>query len=463
MVSQAKSGRMDCSAWKRACRADILAKCAAVALFAALPIYGGEVDEERALVRQIGYAEHYVKEFENEVARQRGGEKWVWRTKNDALMRVQELKKKYPNDPRVENLYQRTRTALKKSKGDYTEVAAEWTAYLHNEENLRKVISEAGEKEWQAIIAAHQGKIVEKPFPAPDSERVALNDLKGMCVILDDVEYPAKQFYGASGEFIYSGRPSAGFWFIDLAGRDWLGPYEAVKRYRRNVDSGMAEVEKWTVLAEIGGIAAENPYGGEHGVGTFYFGWVVKPIALKVPGHVVAVYDKDAESSGRFIGEERVDEIKNGWYTVKEVPADVAPDRLMEIFMTAIKEKNMKLYLECIDPECRKGVYGEDESERYFWDLHQERFHREYVHATFSKPVIKVQKGFDRGNSLEGFFLDDDDKKTLERIGGELVEEAVVESRAYDKNGKQLGTPHEHRLRRRGGGRWYVLDYQVRF
>ena len=94
MVSQAKSGRMDCSAWKRACRADILAKCAAVALFAALPIYGGEVDEERALVRQIGYAEHYVKEFENEVARQRGGEKWVWRTKNDALMRVQELKKK---------------------------------------------------------------------------------------------------------------------------------------------------------------------------------------------------------------------------------------------------------------------------------------------------------------------------------------------------------------------------------
>ena len=51
----------------------------------------------------------------------------------------------------------------------------------------------------------------------------------------------------------------------------------------------------------------------------------------------------------------------------------------------------------------------------------------------------------------------------VEKIGGEKVEEAVVESIAYDKNGKQLGTPHPHRLRRKGGGRWYVLDYQLRF
>ena len=437
-------------------------KYAAAVCLAAFHLHGASVEEDRALARQIGYAEHYVREFEGEVARQRGGEKRVWRTKNDALTRVQELKRRHPDDPRVEKLYQRTRAALKRSKGDYTDVAAEWTAYLHNEENLRKIVSEAGEKEWRSIVAAHSGNMIEKAFPAPDSEMVALGDIKGKYVILDDVEYPARQFYGASGEFVYVGKPSTGYWFVDLAGRDWLGPYEAVKRYRRNVDSGMAEVEKWTVLAEIAGIAAENPQGGEN-AGTFYFGWTVKPVAIKVPGRVVAVCDKDAEASGRFIGEERVEEIKNGWYTVKEIPADVSPDRLMEIFMTAIKEKNHKLYLECIDPDRRKGDYGKDESERYFWDLHQERFHGEYVHATFSKPVIKVQQGFDKGNSLENFFLDDDDKKTLERIGGELVEEAVVESRAYDKNGKQLGTPHEHHLRRRGGGRWYIVDYQVRF
>ena len=185
----------------------MIAKCAAVAIFAAPSLFGAgsAIERERALARQIGYAEHYVKEFENEVARQRGGEKMVWRTKNDALTRVQMLKRDYPDDPRVESLYQRTRTALKKSKGDYTEVAAEWTAYLHNEENLRKVISEVGEKEWQALLAARKGRIIEKPFPAPDSEKVSLDDIKGTCVVLDDVEYPAKQFYGASGEYIYSG------------------------------------------------------------------------------------------------------------------------------------------------------------------------------------------------------------------------------------------------------------------
>ena len=46
---------------------------------------------------------------------------------------------------------------------------------------------------------------------------------------------------------------------------------------------------------------------------------------------------------------------------------------------------------------------------------------------------------------------------------GEKIEEAIVESKAYDANGKQLGTPHPHRLIRRGGGRWYVADYAPRF
>lgn len=429
---------------------------AAGALFA-------QSDVEQRKTREIGYADYYVKEFEAEVARQRGGEKQVWRSQRPALEKVRELKQKYPDDPRVEALFQRVKAALKRSKGDYIDVKAEWTAYLHNEENLRELISKLGDEAWNEIVAAHEGEILPQAYPAPDSAIVGIEELKGKYVILDDVEYPARQFYGASGEYIWCGKPSSGLWFVNLSGRDWLGPYEAAKRYRRTVDSGMQDVKKWTVLAEISGITAENPLGGEEGPGAFYFGWILRPVALKVPGHLVAVYDKDAPSSGRFIGEEKVAAIKEGWYTVKEVPPDVTPDRLMEIFMTAIKEKNFDLYLQCIDPEYFGGMYGEDEARGYFWDLHQERFHGEYVHATFSKPVITVQKGFDRSNDLENFFLDDDERDTLERIGGERVEEAVVESTAYDKNGKQLGSPHPHRLRRKGDGRWYVLDYQIRF
>ena len=70
----------------------------------------------------ISYAEHYLREFEQEVARERGGEKTIWRNKNDALRRVKELYEQYPDDPQVKALYQRARIVLMKSKGDFIEI-----------------------------------------------------------------------------------------------------------------------------------------------------------------------------------------------------------------------------------------------------------------------------------------------------------------------------------------------------
>ena len=265
-----------------------------------------------------------------------------------------------------------------------------------------------------------------------------------------------------SARDVASGKPSLEFYFVNIATRDWLGPYEAVKRYRRGVDSSLEDVQKWMVIGEIVDITAENPNPGEEAVGNVQYGWEVKPIALYVPGHVMAVRDDKGEATGRFIGEERVEAIKDGWYTVKEVPADVTPERLMEIFMTAIKEKNYKLYRDCIDPELHKSEMGADQL-KYHWDLHQSRFHKEYVHATFGKAKITVQKGFDDSNDLENFFLDEGQKNTLRKIEGVKIEVATVESKAFDENGKQLGSPHPHKLIRRGGGRWYVTDYAPRF
>ena len=144
----------------------ILAVGAAIAASTAL---ADATRDEQAFKRRLGYAGHYVKEFEQEVARQRGGEKRVWHTKNDALQKVQELKSDFPDDPEVEALFQRVKKALMASKGDFTDIKAEWTAYLHNEENLRELISKAGEEKWRGLIAANQGKCLEKLFPAPDS------------------------------------------------------------------------------------------------------------------------------------------------------------------------------------------------------------------------------------------------------------------------------------------------------
>jgi len=221
-------------------------------------------------------------------------------------------------------------------------------------------------------------------------------------------------------------------------------------------------VQEWTVLGRITGVTAEIPSAGEEKVGSLQFGWIVQPIALQVPGHVVAFHDAEAPSSGRFAGEEKAMAAKAAWFTVKEIPADVTPERLMEIFMTAIKEKNYDLYVQCVNPDYVKTPIGTDLL-KYHWDLHQSRFHNEYVHATFSKATYRVIKGFDSGDELNDFFLDDAQKAKLVKAGGTKVEEATVESRAIDENGKQLGSPHPHRLIRTGGGRWYVQDYAPRF
>jgi hypothetical protein len=95
--------------------------------------------------------------------------------------------------------------------------------------------------------------------------------------------------------------------------------------------------------------------------------------------------------------------------------------------------------------------------------LHQQRLHGEYVHATFSNTKITVVKGQDEKNDLENFFLDDAQRDHLIKMQGEKVEQATVTSQAFDQNGKQVGSKNVHRLIRKGGGRWYVDDYEIRF
>lgn len=193
----------------------------------------------------------------------------------------------------------------------------------------------------------------------------------------------------------------------------------------------------------------------------FGAGWV-QPEAIYAGDRVLAVYDAASETSGTFVGEDKVEEMKASWYSVKSIPDNVGPKELMEIFCTAIKEKNFALYKECIYPARSESEQGSSLL-RYHWDLHQARFRDEYVYVVFDEPKITVLKGHDASNDLENFFLDDSQRATLDKINGEREEMAIVMSRAYDQNGKQRGSKNSHELRRKGNGRWYVNTYDVRF
>jgi hypothetical protein len=306
--------------------------------------------------------------------------------------------------------------------------------------------------------------MIEKLYPAPDVLSQPLEDFVGKYVALDEVRYPANQFMGVTGEFVNVGKRSSGMYFVRLNTRKWLGPYEAVKRYRRLVDSTMMEVDSWTVLGQITGATMEIPEAGEKKVGGPVYAVVVEPVALYVPGHVLGIYDGEKENSGDFADEDEVAAIKESWYTEKSVPDDVTPEKLVEIFRQAIKEKNYELYVDCIQPERRMNPIQKDLL-LYFWDLHQERFHGEYVHAEVQPDATKITviKGYSDESGLDSFFLSAEEQQNIAARYGEKVEYASVQTVAFDKNGKQLGSPVKRNLIRTNNGRWYIRDYEIRF
>ncbi|MBR0134590.1 MAG: hypothetical protein IJM18_00185, partial [Clostridia bacterium] len=140
------------------------------------------------------------------------------------------------------------------------------------------------------------------------------------------------------------------------------------------------------------------------------------------------------------------------------------PEKLVEIFRQAIKEKNYELYVDCIQPERRMNPIQKDLL-LYFWDLHQERFHGEYVHAEVQPDATKITviKGYSDESGLDSFFLSAEEQQNIAARYGEKVEYASVQTVAFDKNGKQLGSPVKRNLIRTNGGRWYVRDYEIRF
>ena len=411
---------------------------------------------------EISRAEYYLKEFEKEVSHQHGGAASFYRNKRDAVDRVKRLVQGYPDDPAVQALFHRTRTALLKSKGDYMEITPAMTAYRRNEQEMRERFSRMSAEAWKKKLAAVE--VLSPAFPAPDPMEVTPSDIIGKHVAIKDVVYPSNQFIGATGEYAFAGKPSTGFYFIQLNSRRWLAPYEAVKRFRRQVDASIGDTISFTVLGKITGVDMESPDASQQKKAPFVWGWVVQPDSLYVDGHVLASYDDTHEQAAAFVGEETVNDIKQSWYTVKSIPPDVTPEGLMDIFQAAIKEKNFELYQNCINPARWETPTGKS-LVRYHWDLHQARFQKQYVHAVFDKAKIKVVKGHDSRDKDENFFLSDFDREKIIKMSGEMEERAIVTSRAFDENGKQVGGRHPHELIRKGGdaGRWYVEDYAARF
>lgn len=417
---------------------------------------------EKAPPNDVTKAEFYLKKLEDHARRGRGASFKPGYEDNEALKRIKELTEKYPDDPAVEALFARARAALMGSKGDFIEITPEMLRYRDQEKKIVELFTKAATAEIQTWKSRAGARLLAQALPAPGFREPAGRGMPGKYVVLDKVEYPANQFTDLGREFISWGTPARGMYYIQIDTPSWRGAYEALKRYRRLVNASLAEGTLFSVAGRIEGAELAVPEAGRKRLGGAFWGWVVVPEVIWVDGLAFAAADRNTELGGRFAGEEQMEEIKGPLYSVKAIPPDVTPERLVEIFATAIKEKNLKLYLDCIDPKFLGGPRAKSLA-MYHWDWHQVRFRDFYVHVTIDKVEKTVVKGYDAGNDLESFFLTDEQKAQAKKISEPSVERATVTTKAWDERGRQYGSPKPHEMIRRGGGRWYVFDFAAQF
>ena len=419
---------------------------------------------EKAPANDVTKAEFYLKKLESQAAKAKGQPFKPNYDSQQALERIKALKEKYPDDSAVEDLFQRARTALMASKGDSMEITPAMLAYRDNEKQVTEVFKKEAVAAWEKMLEEVKASPdpILKALPAPSPREISNKAIKDKYVVLEDFQYPTNAFMAMGREYVFVGSGTSGYYYVDISGRNWLGPYEAVKRYRRLVNSDVPEGGSWTLVGRVVGSQLAVPQAEKEKTIPAFWGWVVEPVAIYVPDKTFALYQPDLESGGVFAGEEQMENIKGQFYTVKEIPDDVTPERLLEIYSMAMKEKNYPLFLDCIDPD-RKKTKTALSRIRYHWDLHQERFARFYVHVTVEPASIYTIKGFDANNDVDSFFLDKEQQEKVKQITEPLVEEASVLTKAWDERGRQYGSPKPHFLKRVDKKRWYVTDYAQQF
>jgi len=410
---------------------------------------------------ELDEADYYLRKFETYAERLKGEKGPLTADAKLALQKVSALRAQHPDHAKVEALYQRARSAAKKLQGVTLDITPAMLAYRQqaakNAERLAEV-SVAAWEDYRDRVAAQDGSILDA-LPAESPERKPLSEVRGSLVVLEGLRYPDDLFKHYARQFIAVGKPSVGFYFVDVSHRGFVGAYEAIRRYQRRVSDDIPA--EWTVVGEIVSAQVMVPEAGEAKVGPAYAGWVVQPRAIYVPGKVFAVADDEHGEGGTFAGEDRMAEILADQYSIRSVPEDVTPEQLTGVFVTALKERNYDLYLDCIDPAERQTPTQREWLERKY-DIFQRRLASDYAHVEVyqADPVRVIQGGEDAGDAqLLAEFVDEADLAAEAEHRLPRVEQQRLWLRLYDDTGKVREAPKALTLTRQEdveGNRWFI-------
>lgn len=365
---------------------------------------------------------------------------------------IQQLAERFPEDPNVQELVNKAREVYRQAKGERFVFTPEMLAYRQRGEKLADVVKAASDKRWETLKKeqSENGLLLAKPFPAPDAYESDQDQISGKKVILIDVPYEQDLFVSAGTNWIPVGSPDKGYYWINGSSQRFNRLFEGLRRYRSNVQQEVPE--KWTFIAQVDEPEMMAPGSEADQIKNAYLGWIVNPTALYIPGVVLVELDENGEAGVTFAGESEIKSLLN--YSVTSVADDVEPQRLVEIYITALKEKNFELHLDCIDPEQRKAE-AQIGGLRYNWEIQQKGIEKIHVHAEPYQvdEIIVVSGGVNEG--LEAFFGDPDNAV---KPAFTKEEEVRVWVRLFDKDGVQSVRPRIVKLCRRDGGRWYITS-----
>lgn len=410
---------------------------------------------------ELDEANYYLEKFEDYAKSLKGEKGLLTGDAKIALKKISALRSKFPKHAGVQDLFNRARVAAKRLQGVTLEITPAMLAYRKREaENAKRMagVSVDAWKKFRAGVAQQEGAILDA-LPAPSPESTPLRKVRDKYVVLEGVRYPDDLFRQFGRQYIAVGKPSTGYYFVDVSHRRFIGAYEAVRRYQRRVSDDLPA--NWTVVGRLVSVQVMVPEPGEVKVGSAYAGWLVQPEAIYVPGRVFAIADDKHDDGGRFAGEDRMAEILADQFSVRKVPADVEPEQLVTLFVTALKERNYDLYLDCIDPAEQQTVTQTEWLERKY-DIFQRRLRDDYVHVQVYKvdPVKVVQGGESAEDAnLLAEFLDEKTIESEKQHRLPRVEEQRLWLHLYDESGKVREAPKALTFRRQEGlkgNRWFV-------
>ena len=411
----------------------------------------------------IATADYKLRDLERKVKLADSASFTIGKDGQDAMRRVAELYKSFPDHSEVKMLFERTKVAVRASKGDFVDITLEMLAYRNKAAEYGKIIASASEDRWAELIKVMENdeQAITKPFPTPSPKKVFFGDMENKWVILKNVEYPGLMFTQGRINYTFTGSVSNGYYYLDCSSREFIGAYEALRRAEQNGSLNIPP--EWTILGKITDVKTLIPRVGANATGnTAHTGWVVTPVAIYIPDTLLAEYDNNGNDSGSYSGEQVVQANIALTNQLKEAPEAVKPDALIHLFVKSAQERNYDLYLDCIDPDLQETAIQKYYM-GWFYNIFVRNVFDNYVtiKVTRQEEIVLLQ-GQESTGDIEDLFLDDDLKEKLGETAAPKIEQLKIWVQRYNEKGRSVGGVAPVTLRRYQGedgakpNRWYI-------